>query len=86
MVVMQVRVTVAMGRKVVPLDEVKDQRIVTALRQAARDVGAKLDGVKCPTHGKGPTDVRLHFDASGAGDIKYESCCEKLGESISKVL
>ena len=83
---MQVRVTVAMGRKVVPLDEVKDQRIVTALRQAARDVGTKLDPVKCPTHGKGPTDVRLHIDASGNGDIKYESCCEKLGEAVSKLL
>ena len=83
---MQVRVTVAMGRKIVSLDEVKDPRIVTALRQAARDLGTKLDSVKCPTHDKGPTDVRLHFDASGAGDIKYESCCEKLGEKVSKAL
>ena len=35
---------------------------------------------------KGPTNVRLHFDASGAGDLKYESCCEKLGEAISKLV
>jgi hypothetical protein len=81
-----VRVTVAVGRKVVALDEVRDPRVATALRQAAQDVGKRLSGAKCPTHGKGPTDVRLHFDASGAGDLKYESCCEKLGETISKLV
>lgn len=81
-----VRVTVAVGRKTVPLDEVRDPRVVTALRQAARDLGARLGSVKCPTHGSGPTDVRLHFDASGAGDIKYESCCEKLGQAVAKLL
>ncbi len=81
-----VRVTVAMGRKVVGLDEVRDQRIVTALRQASRDIGAKLGKVTCPVHGKGPTDVRLHFDAGGNGDLKYESCCEKLGEAVGKAL
>ncbi len=81
-----VRVTVAVGRKSVPLEEVKDQRIVSALRQAARDVGTRLANAKCPTHGKGPTDVRLHFDAGGNGDLKYESCCEKLGEAISKLV
>jgi hypothetical protein len=81
-----VRVTVAMGKKVVPLDEVHDQRIVAALRQAARDVGARLSAAKCPKHGKGPTDVRLHVDASGSSDLKYESCCEKLGEAIAKLL
>src|SRR5262249_53899608 len=82
----QVRVTVAMGRKVVGLDDVKDPRIVGAFRQAAKDVGTRLANVKCPEHGKGPTDVRLHFDASGSGDLKYESCCQKLGEAIAKVL
>jgi hypothetical protein len=81
-----VRVTVAVGRKVVSLDEVKDPRVVSALRQAAKDVGTRLEKAKCPTHDKGPTNVRLHFDASGAGDLKYESCCEKLGETIAKLL
>lgn len=83
---MPVRVTVAVGRKTVSLDEVKDPRVVAALRQAARDVGTRLGAVKCPAHGSGPTDVRLHFDAGGNGDLKYESCCEKLGEAIAKVL
>lgn len=69
-----------------PLDQVRDQRVVSALQAAARDVGARLSKAKCPTHGKGPTDVRLHFDSSGNGDLKYESCCEKLGEAVSKLV
>lgn len=81
-----VRVTLAVGRKTVPIDDVKDPGVVSALRQAAKDLGSKLGKVKCPTHGTGPTDVRLHFDASGTGDIKYESCCEKLGEAVAKLL
>jgi len=48
--------------------------------------GLRLAQAKCPTHDQGPTNVRLHFDASGAGDLKYESCCEKLGEAIAKLV
>ena len=81
-----VRVTVAVGRKTVPIDEVKDARVVSALRQAAKDVGTRLATATCPTHGKGPTEVRLHFDAAGAGDLKYESCCAELGKEISKLV
>jgi hypothetical protein len=81
-----VRVTVAVGRKVVPLDEVKDPRVSSALREAARDLGVRLAKVTCPAHGKPASDVRLHFDARGAGDIKYESCCEKLGDAVARVL
>ena len=83
---MPVKVTVAVGRKSVPLEDVQNQKVVSALRQAARDVGVRLEQAKCPTHDKGPTNVRLHFDSAGAGDLKYESCCEKLGEQISKLV
>lgn len=79
-------VTVAVGRKTMALEDVRDPRIVGALKQAAADIGRKLASITCPTHGKGPTHVRLHFDAGGNGDLKYESCCEKLGEAISKQL
>ena len=81
-----VRVTVLVGRKTMALEDVRDQKIVSALRQAARDVGMRLSQAKCPTHDQGPTNVRLHFDASGAADLKYESCCEQLGEAISKLM
>lgn len=85
-VMVPVKVTVAVGRKTMALEDVQNQKVVSALRQAARDVGVRLGSAKCPTHGQGPTNVRLHFDASGAGDLKYESCCEKLGEAISKLV
>ena len=81
-----VRVTVTVGRKVLPLEEVRDPRVAGPFMQAAKNIGAQLSKAKCPTHGKGPTDVRLHFDAGGNGDLKYESCCEKLGEAISKLV
>ncbi len=81
-----VKVTVAVGRKSVPIDDVQNQKIVSALRQAARDVGVRLAQAKCPTHEQGPTNVRLHFDTSGIGDLKYESCCEELGKAISKLV
>lgn len=81
-----VRVTVAMGRKSVALEDVTDPRVVTALKQAAKDLGARLAKVSCPTHVRGPTQVRLHIDPSGAADVKYDSCCEKLAELVGKVL
>lgn len=81
-----VRVTVMVGRKVTPVDDVRDASVKTALKQAAQNVGTALAAAKCPTHGKGPTDVRLHFDAGGNGDLKYESCCEELGKAISKLV
>jgi len=81
-----VKVTVAVGRKSVPIDDVQNQKVVSALRQAARDVGVRLAQAKCPTHDQGPTNVRLHFDSSGSGDLKYESCCEELGKAISKLV
>lgn len=81
-----VKVTVAVGRKTVGIDEVRDARVASALRDAAKNIGSALASAKCPTHGKGPTDVRLHFDASGTGDLKYESCCAELGKEISKLV
>jgi hypothetical protein len=81
-----VRVTVAVGRKVMALEEVKDPRVSGALKEAARNIGTQLAKAKCPTHHQGPTDVRLHFDAAGNGDLKYESCCEELGKAISKLV
>ncbi|CAN5331217.1 hypothetical protein BH09MYX1_BH09MYX1_30330 [soil metagenome] len=81
-----VKVTVAMGRKTVSLDQVSDVRIKRGLEAAAKNVGAALEGLKCPEHGKGPTDVRIHFDSTGTGDLKYHSCCEKLGSLIKAKL
>ncbi len=81
-----VKVTVMVGRKSVPLEEVQNQKVVSMLRQASRDIGTKLAQAECPTHAQGPTNVRLLFDAAGNGDLKYDSCCEALGQVISKLV
>jgi hypothetical protein len=82
----KVAVTVTIGRRTLPVEQVTDRRIAAAFDAAARDIGKKLDGVKCPAHGSSPRDVRVHFDARGAADLKYDSCCPALGEAVSRAL
>ena len=81
-----VKVTVAVGKRAVPIEEVRDVRISGPMKAAGRDVGIKLATIVCPEHNKKAQDVRLHFDARGAADLKYDSCCEKLGAAIGKAL
>jgi hypothetical protein len=81
-----VKVTVAVGARTVALEDVTDSRIRVALQGAAKQVADKLSAVQCPTHRRGPTDVRIHFDKSGAADLKYDSCCAALGERVGKAL
>jgi hypothetical protein len=81
-----VKVTVAVGSRKVAAEDVSDHRASEMLKKAGRDVGQKLSGVKCAVHGTGPTNVRIHFDKSGAADLQYESCCDVLGKEIGKVL
>ena len=80
------KITVAVGARKVPIDEVRDTRIATAFRAAAKDIGAKLDAIKCPAHTRGATNVRLHFERNGGVDLQYDSCCEKLGKKIGETL
>jgi hypothetical protein len=82
----KVSVTVTTGRRVVPLEQGTDQRISSALDAAAREIGKKLERVRCPAHSKLPTNVRVHFDANGAADLRYDSCCDELGSAVSRVL
>lgn len=81
-----VTITVAMGGRKVPIDEVKDTRIATALRAAGEDVGRRLKTISCPEHRGTATNVRIHFDPRGNADLQYDSCCAKLGAVISKAL
>ncbi len=80
------RITVTIGARTLPIDQVTDMRIATAFRAAGQDVGRKIDAVKCPVHGKTATNVRIHFDARGNADLQYDSCCEQLGQRIGKAL
>lgn len=86
MICVKVAITVTMGRRTVPLEQVTDRRIASALESAGRQISGKLDKVKCPAHGSGPTNVRVHFDAKGAADLKYDSCCAELGQAVTRAL
>ena len=81
-----VAVTVDVRGKTVSLEAVRDPQIRGPLEQMARDLGKKLEKAKCPTHKKTPTEVRLHVDASGNADLRYESCCERLKDVVKTAL
>jgi len=79
---MKVDVTVSVRGKEVAASDVPDKNLGAALRKMGDDVGRKLANVKCPEHGKAPTNVRIHVSASGEGDLRYDSCCEKLAGAV----
>jgi hypothetical protein len=80
------RITVALGARTVPIDQVPDARIASAFRAAAQQVGQRLDTILCPVHNRAATNLRIHFDSRGNADMKYDSCCERLGERIGQAL
>jgi hypothetical protein len=81
-----VKITVQVGSRKVPADQVSDMRVARQLESAGREVGGKLSKVSCPEHKRGPTNVRIHFDKNGTADLAYDSCCDKLGPLVSKAL
>ncbi len=83
---LSVHITVTIGARTMSIEQVTDARISTALRATGKEVGKKLEKIRCPEHQKTATNVRIHFDAKGNADLKYDSCCEKLGEAINKAL
>jgi hypothetical protein len=83
---MNVKVIVTLRGRAVPLDQIKDARISAPFEAMARQVAACLAPIRCPEHGQGATDVRILVDARGAADLKYESCCPKLGALIGEAL
>ncbi|HEY8089677.1 MAG TPA: hypothetical protein VIF09_17575 [Polyangiaceae bacterium] len=83
---LSVHITVTLGARTLPIERVTDARISTALRAAGQDIGKRLEKIRCPEHDKVATNVRVHFDAKGNADLKYDSCCAKLGDSIGKAL
>jgi hypothetical protein len=81
-----VRITVSVGTRSVPVDELTDRRIAAALRSAGQDVARRLEGISCPVHRKVATNVRVHFDQRGGADLQYDSCCAELGKRIGSAL
>jgi hypothetical protein len=82
----KVKVTVAIGARKVAVEDVPDLRAASMLKNAGREVEAKLEGVTCPVHGTPPKNVRVHFDKHGVADLKLDSCCEELGKKVSEAL
>ncbi len=80
------RITVSVGTRRVPIDELADARLGTALRTAGLDIARKIAAIRCPVHEAMATQVRIHFDPHGSADLQYDSCCEKLGERIGECL
>ncbi len=81
-----VRITVAVGARSVPVDDVKDARVASAFRAAGQDVGRKLATITCPVHAKTAGNVRIHFDARGNANLQYDSCCAELGVAVGRAL
>jgi hypothetical protein len=81
-----VAVTVTIGSRTLKLEQVTDARISTALRAAGQDIGRRLEALRCPVHQKTASNIRVHFDAKGNADLKYDSCCAELGAHIGKAL
>jgi hypothetical protein len=81
-----VRITVDVRRRAVPVEELADRRLASALAAAAADVVSRLSPMRCPVHAQSPTNVRIHFDERGNADLRYDSCCAKLGERIRALL
>ena len=83
---MQVSVFVTLRGRLVPIDQVSDKRMVASFRQAGVELGNKLDTIHCPTHQRGPKDVRLQFSERGEAELKYDSCCDELPKAVQKAL
>jgi hypothetical protein len=84
--VASIRITVTIGNRTLPVDQVTDHRIASAFRAAGNDVGRRVGAVLCPEHRKAATNVRVHFDSKGGADLQYDSCCQKLGDAIGQAL
>jgi hypothetical protein len=77
-----VRITVSVGPRAVPVEQLADPRLAAALRSAGQDVARRLEAILCPVHLESASNVRIHFDQRGGADLQYDSCCAKLGERI----
>jgi hypothetical protein len=79
-------ITVSVGPRRVPVHELADARLASALRSAGEDIARRLEGIRCPLHRKTAIHVRVHFDERGGADLQYDSCCESLGARIGASL
>jgi hypothetical protein len=81
---MDVRVYLNVRGKDTLAQDIKDSKVRAGLVEMGRAIATSLYGVACAEHGRGPNDVRIHIDAKGNGDLRYEACCEALRTLVAK--
>jgi hypothetical protein len=80
------RITVSVGARAVPVEQLADARLAAALRSAGLDVARRIERIVCSVHHKCASNVRVHFDERGGANLQYDSCCAELGERIGAIL
>jgi hypothetical protein len=81
---MDVRVYLKVRGKDTLAEDITDDKVKASLLDMGRTIGNSLRTVTCAEHSRGPKDVRIHIDAKGNGDLRYEACCEALRAQVAK--
>jgi hypothetical protein len=81
---MDVRVYLNVRGKDTLAQDIKDAKVRAGLLEMGRTIGNSLRSVTCAEHNSGPKDVRIHIDAKGNGDLRYEACCDALRTAVAK--
>jgi hypothetical protein len=81
---MDVRVYLKVRGKDTLAQDIGDSKVKAGLLEMGRAIATSLHGVTCVEHARGPQDVRIHLDAKGNGDLRYDACCESLRGLVTK--
>jgi hypothetical protein len=58
--------------------------LAKAIKSEALTAATKtVSGVRCPVHGKHPTNIRVH-ENGGQLRFQYEACCDHLTKAVEK--
>lgn len=79
-----VSVTVSIQGKVVKAEDVRDSRIKAGLLDMASSLSKTLSPLTCREHQRGVREVRVHMNAKGVADLRYDVCCEQLQAAVTR--
>ena len=79
----KVEVSAMVRGKITPARDVADPRVRAGLLEMASNLERTLAPIVCKVHNRGARDVRVHFNAQGIADLRYDACCEALGRAIT---
>ena len=73
------------GKTVRP-DQVGNE-LMKGVRQAVTSqIEGIVEGVRCPVHGRRPTDVRRVPSSNGDTNIEFQACCDELKAAVARSL